>query len=173
LSKKNINWPFLEKNELSFLAKFLAIFFALFYILKLLDLGFLLRLIANVEFALIKLFGIQATLKNEFIILGPPSSIQIVAECSGLVMIILLAALLWSTEMKNRKRFEALLIFSPLLFLFNIFRLLITILALAVLPNLFEIIHIILWFIDSAVVMYIWMHVQGIKLSDFSKVKMT
>jgi exosortase/archaeosortase family protein len=171
LSKKNINWLILEKKELTFLVKFLAIFFCLFYILKLLDLGILLKLIANVVFALIKLLGIGATLNNEFIALGPLASIQIVAECSGLVMVILLAALLWSTEMKNRKRIEALLIFSPFLFLFNIFRLLLTILALALLPGLFELIHIVLWFVDSAVVMYIWMQVQGIKLGDFTGVK--
>jgi exosortase/archaeosortase family protein len=161
--------PFLREGEIKFLARFFLIFFSLFALLKIADLSAVLGIVAGIEYSLALLIGMPATLDAPVILLEN-SSVEIVAECSGLVMIILLAALLWSTKIPNARRVRYLLVFSPFLFVFNILRLLATLITLNSYPAIFEYVHIFLWFIDSAVVLLIWMKAQkmGIRNTLFS-----
>lgn len=155
----------LRKGEIEFLVKFLCLFFGLFILMRALDLSALLEAIANLEYGMLKVLGINTALSGTLIYIGR-RTVEIVPECSGLFMPILLAALLWSTKIDNSRRVKYLLIFTPLLFLFNLFRIYITILPLAYMPALFSPIHIFMWFVDSAIVLAIWMRAQGIRISD-------
>ncbi|MFH1443261.1 MAG: archaeosortase/exosortase family protein [Candidatus Micrarchaeota archaeon] len=155
--------PFLQKGETEFLTRFFLIFFGLFAVLKIADLSSLLELIAGIEYSLAILAGIPATLSAPAIMLNT-SSVEIVAECSGFVMIILLAALLWSTNIPNGRRIRYMLVFSPFLFVFNILRIFATLLTLNSHPSLFEFVHISLWFVDSAIVLLIWMKAQNMNI---------
>ncbi len=155
----------LREGELAFLAKFLILFFALYSILKIVDITALNLFIASFEFELLKLFNVSAILEGVMIHF-PNTTVEFVDECSGLLMPILLASLLWSTNIENNKRIKYLILFTPFLFIFNLLRLLVTVLPLALIPGIFNILHVLLWFVDSAVVLMIWMHAQGIKLSD-------
>ncbi|MFH1750640.1 MAG: archaeosortase/exosortase family protein [Candidatus Micrarchaeota archaeon] len=155
----------LKKGEANFLVKFLAIFFALFFLLKIADLDWLLKALAGIEAWLLAQLGVLALLDGNEIILEK-TRVLIVPECSGLFMPILLASLLWSTRLENARRLKFMLIFTPLLFLFNLARLLVTILPLAFFPALFTPIHVFLWFVDSALVLWVWMLAQGIKLRE-------
>ncbi|MFH0971886.1 MAG: archaeosortase/exosortase family protein [Candidatus Micrarchaeota archaeon] len=161
---------FLRKDEWEFLLKFLVAFFSLFILLKITDLTPILNFIGAAENKMLEMVGVKSALEGNLVFIGN-SQIEIVPECSGFVMAILLAALLWSTRIKNGIRIKYLLIFTPLLFIFNLLRLLMTILALAFTPAFFDAMHIFLWFVDSAIVMGIWMHAQGIKFSEITKMK--
>ncbi len=154
---------FLRRDDLEFLLKFIAFFFVLLFFLKFLDSSIITKSVAYAEYYLVNLFGTPATISANTITL-PNSRVEIVPECSGFVMIILLAALLWSTNIENKRRARYLLIFGPFLFAFNILRLLITILVLNNHPTFFDSVHVFLWFVDSAIVMAIWMHAQGFRL---------
>ncbi len=160
----------LRAAEASFLLKFLSIFSCLFLLLKITPMQPLLEWIAGFEFGLLKMWGISGALNGNAIIIGSVT-IEIVAECSGLFMPILLAALLWSTKISNSRRVKYLLAFSPPLFLFNLARLYITILPLAIAPAWFTPIHVFLWFLDSAIVLAIWMRAQGIGLKELVRQK--
>ncbi|HLC48083.1 MAG TPA: archaeosortase/exosortase family protein [Candidatus Norongarragalinales archaeon] len=155
----------LKKGEIGFLAKFLALISILFLLLKTVQMGFLLEWIASWEYGALRFLNLPAILDGATIAL-PSVKIRIVPECSGLFMPILLAALLWSTKIEAGKRIRYMLIFTPLLFLFNLIRLFATIFTLAVAPGLFDLMHITLWFVDSAIVLLIWMDAQGIKITE-------
>ena len=145
----------LRKEEAIFLAKFLLIFFVLFTVLKIVDLSALLGTIASFESKALNSVGIASKVLGTQIQFGN-NVVEFVEECSGLVMVILLIALLWSTKILNSKRLKYVAIFTPFLLIFNLARLFATLWVLANFPGWFEYFHIFLWFVDSGIVMLIW-----------------
>jgi len=148
----------LRNEEKDFLLKFFGIFFALFALLKALDLRMLAEIIAIMEEALLKFFGFAVSREGTLLILQN-RTFEIVSECTGLVLVILLIALLYSTKIRESARRRALLLYVPFLLVFNIFRLLITLVSAVLIPDFFDAMHVFLWFVDSGVVMFLWYHV--------------
>ncbi|MBI5225056.1 hypothetical protein HY989_04265 [Candidatus Micrarchaeota archaeon] len=145
----------LRREEAVFLAKFLIIFFLLFGILKIIDLSAMLFAIAQFESSALNFVGIGSkVVGTQMLLYG--NVVEFVEECSGLIMVILLIALLWGSKIQNERRLKYLAIFTPALLAFNLIRLFATLWVLAIFPYLFEYFHIFLWFVDSAIVMLIW-----------------
>ncbi|MFH1106616.1 MAG: archaeosortase/exosortase family protein [Candidatus Micrarchaeota archaeon] len=145
----------LDAGEKRFLARFLAIFFGLFAVLLLADLRALNEAIASVQAGLLALSGLPVV-QHGILLSSGNSAATIVNECSGLVMVILLAALLYASQMPESRRRRTLLIFTPFLLAFNIARLFLTLRAFFTAGALFDYVHVLLWFVDSAVVLSIW-----------------
>ena len=145
----------MREYEKAFLARFFIIFFALFAILLFAPPVPLNSAIAGIEASLMHSSGVPVAVDGTVLSLGA-SSAEIVNECSGLVMVILLASLLYSSDIPENRRRLALLAFTPFLLLFNIARLYATLYAYFAAHQLFEAVHVILWFVDSAVVLACW-----------------
>lgn len=91
-------------------------------------------------------------------ILSDSISFTIVPDCSGFVMISMFFALVMSSNSKITKKITSIIIISPFLFLFNLLRLFLTLyIGLSFGKFAFEITHILLWFIDSGVVILFWL----------------
>lgn len=151
-------------RERDFLAKFLIIFFLPFAALHFIDASLLTTAVAYAEKILLSLLGYAAaSIGDDLFVDG--THFKIVVDCTGLVLVLLLAALLFATPLKNEKRLRVLLIFTPFLLTFNLLRLLLTLSVGAVLgqPAL-EATHVLMWFVDSAVVFFIWMRVARVSL---------
>ncbi|MBU1198047.1 archaeosortase/exosortase family protein [Candidatus Micrarchaeota archaeon] len=127
----------------------------MFLVLIALDLSFLTQAIASIQRDMLGHVGTYVTQDGSSLQFGH-YVVHIVAECSGFVMVILLAALLWSTPIPERKRWKALVLLTPFLLLFNLARLWLTILVFFYVFPYFEIVHVSLWFIDSALVLGLW-----------------
>jgi len=96
--------------------------------------------------------------------IGGKSGFEIIADCTGLVMVVLLFALLYSTESKADKPRE-LAFYAPFLLAFNLVRLFATLLAHYHLGEAgFEAVHAALWFVDSGVVLWCWSRATGVRL---------
>ncbi|VVB70650.1 Uncharacterised protein [uncultured archaeon] len=80
-------------------------------------------------------------------------SFEFVPECTGFTLIALLASLYYATNLKFDKRFW---FYSLFLFLFNIFRIVVTLLLSQLLS--FDVVHFSFYFVDSLVVFFIWKH---------------
>ena len=145
----------LSGTEKRFLARFFVIFFSLFAAIHFVDLSFLSRAVAQVEFHLLSLAGVHAVLQGELLVAGSTPFLFVV-DCTGLVMVVLFAALLHSNELESRRRVRALLLYSPLLLAFNLVRLFATLIVGAFAPPLFWAVHALLWFVDSGVVLLAW-----------------
>lgn len=147
--------PSLRRDEKTFLARFFLIFFALYSLLYLLDWSAVSAFLASLETMLLNRLGVGAFASGSDIFMGS-RVVRIVSECSGFVMVFLLLALLYSTKIDPQRRRVAGLVFTPFLLLFNVFRLLATLLAFAWWPAAFDSVHAGLWLVDSAVVMGLW-----------------
>lgn len=85
-------------------------------------------------------------------------SFLIVPDCSGLVMIAMFFALIAASNGSLKHKLISLALFSPLLFVFNIFRLFLTIATAFNFGKLaFEVMHLSLWIYDSVVVISFWL----------------
>jgi len=151
-------------RERDFLAKFLVFFFLPFAALHFVDASVLTVAVAHAEKILLSLLGYSATAIGDDLFVDG-AHFKIVVDCTGLVLVLLLAALLFATPLKNEKRLQALALFTPFLLAFNLLRLLLTLTVGAVLgqPAL-EATHMLMWFVDSAVVFFIWMRVARVSL---------
>ncbi len=147
----------LREHEKSFLAKFFILFSALYAILFFVDLPPLNSAVAGIETAILRASGVPVSLDGTTLQYGGYSA-RIVNECSGLVMVALLAALLFSSDIPEKRRWRAMAIFSPLLLLFNVARLYATLYVFFSIHPFFEMTHVFLWFVDSAVVLACWYH---------------
>ena len=118
---------------------------------------------AGIDLLLAKtLYSLILPLNNIYLhsdkLLSDSISFSIVPDCSGFVMIFMFFALIFSSKGTFKNKFLSLLIFSPLLFVFNIFRLFLTLLVAFNFGKLaFDVVHISLWFFDSAVVISAWL----------------
>ena len=137
-----------------FLLRFFVAFAALFLLVEAIKLPFLYEAIASFEAAALSSFGIAAVSQGAFIH-ATNASFEIVAECSGLVMVSMLAALLFASKAKNSLQW--LVAGGVFLFLFNLLRLFATLYAgVAWGPYALDVVHALLWFVDAGVVVAIW-----------------
>jgi len=154
-------------REKNFFAKFMVSFFILYALLYLLDLRFLTNFVASVQSQALALAGFPNALSGSFISLEK-ISFEVVRECTGLVMIFMLAALLYATRTKRALYYFA--IFAPVLFAFNLLRLFATFWFGAALgTQAMELTHILLWFVDAAVVFFLWAVAAKIDLKQLSR----
>ncbi len=162
----------LRESEKQFLFKFFTIFFALFILLKAVDSTApfsyatqpaKLAVAASQEF-LLQNIGIETTRLGEFLF-HEQHAFQIIIECTGLVLVILLIALLYSTDVKPHGKKRALFIYAPLLLLFNIGRLYATIWTGITfgIPAM-DVVHPVLWIVDSGLVLFLWARAAEIKI---------
>ncbi|MEW5955285.1 MAG: archaeosortase/exosortase family protein [Candidatus Micrarchaeota archaeon] len=155
----------LSAFERAFLAKFLVLFFVPFTALHFVDASLLNAAVASSEHAALSFLGYDAAASGSDLFVDG-THFRIVVDCTGLVLVLLLFALLFATPLKNAVRLRALAVFAPFLLFFNLLRLLLTLSVGAVLGQAaLEAVHVLLWFVDSAVVFFIWMQVVGVRLS--------
>lgn len=156
---------FWTKENALFLVKFLVLFFVPYAFIHVVDLSAVNEAVAGVQGAMLNAAGLPTAVQGTHLAItvgGRQAFFNMIIDCSGLMMVILFFALLYSTPIK-RGRLKWLLAFTPLLLAFNAVRLFVTI-AAAVLYNAFEVVHMALWFVDSAVVLLCWAFVAEIKL---------
>ncbi len=162
----------LRESEKRFLLKFFSIFFALFLLLKLADAapivsnaaGAAKETVAATEQFLLQSSGFQisrtgATLFNQ------GGQYDIIIECTGLVLVILLISLLYSTDVKKQRKRRALLLYTPFLLVFNVARLYATLwTGMAIGTQAMDVVHPLLWIVDSLLVLFLWSRAAEIKL---------
>lgn len=140
------------------LAKFLTFFFIPFFLIHVVDFSLLTSFLANLEGFLLSLAGFNTIVSGSLMIVNS-TPFLITVDCTGLVLIILLFALFLSTKVGNALYF---ILFSALLLVFNVVRLLLTLEVGGVFGlNAMESTHVFLWFVDSGVVFLIWLGVGG------------
>lgn len=153
----------LQEGEKKFLIVFLGSFTALYLIVQILPIAPLLEGLASLEAKMLNFAGANAS-SAQTIIFTPSMEFEIIRDCSGLVMIALLAALLLASNANVPKlkpdpgnSLKTLLFFAPLLLAFNVLRLLATLFVGAQLGRgVLEAVHFSLWIVDSVVVLLIW-----------------
>ncbi len=96
------------------------------------------------------------------------SAFEVIVDCSGIVMIIMFLALYYSTGnlAKNKNKLpRSPWVYLPLLFLFNLARLLATlVVGISFGGSAMEVTHFALWFVDSGVVLACWAHAKNLEL---------
>ncbi|MCX6767450.1 MAG: exosortase/archaeosortase family protein [Candidatus Micrarchaeota archaeon] len=146
----------LARHEWVFFLKFAALFAIPYFFIHFVDLGPLTASIAGAESVFLSAAGTPARAVGSTV-LAAGREFEIVADCTGLVMIIMLAALLWSTPVRRERRWLFLAAGAPFLFVFNLLRLFFTLWVGAALGGLAgEAVHVALWFVDAAVVIALW-----------------
>jgi exosortase/archaeosortase family protein len=156
MRKKYKRMPLLDKASLFFLAKF-GLFFSMPYVLiHLIDMRAVTDFIAGVEGALLSAAGIRNAVSGS-LLNAPPQAYEIVPDCSGFVLISAFAALAFASRTTLRKQMVSIALFSPVLFVFNIFRLFATLLVGVRAPAYLDAAHFSFWLIDGALVMLLWL----------------
>ena len=152
----------MREKEKRFLTRFLAAFFIPYLLVHFLPLAPVNQAVASTQNALFEATGFETELDGTLLTVrgGFETHYRIITDCSGLVMVILFAALLYATKPSWR----ALLLYSPLLLAFNLLRLYVTLYAGVQYPSLFDATHAALWFVDSAVVLLAWSHATKVNL---------
>ncbi len=143
------------KSAFSGFALRFAVFFGVPYaLLHLLPLTPLLEVLAELESALLQWAGVESV-RFGAVLSSNVAWFEIVPDCSGLVMVILLGALLWSTPVRQPERF--FVVFAPALFAFNVVRLF----AVLYVGGVFgqgplDAVHLGLWMVDAGIVLALW-----------------
>ncbi|MFH1780247.1 MAG: archaeosortase/exosortase family protein [Candidatus Micrarchaeota archaeon] len=146
--------------EKTFLVSFSLFFLIPFFLLYVFDFSFLTSFVAGIE-AFFLGFFVPVFLDGSTIFAGS-ISFDIVIECTGAVMFVLLFALLYSTDAPKKIFF--LLLFAPVLFVFNLLRLFLTlIMGVFYGVDVLNVVHFLLWFVDAGVVFLLWLHAMKIK----------
>ena len=148
-------------SALVFLLKFFTLFAALFTALYFTPLFFLTNFIAFIESSLLNSAGFQVTQIGSLVV----SSVivfQIVNECTGLVMLSMLAALLYATPSISRnEKIRGFALFALPLLLFNLARLFATmIVGISFGQTFLDGVHLLLWLVDALAVFLVWMHLS-------------
>lgn len=153
-----------------FIAIFLPVFFAGFWLLLQLNLTALTTPLAQTESTLLASAGIPNTLTTNTA--GTPSTLstsfaefEIVTECTGLVLVLMLAALLIATPAElcpPKRKLAYFAVFAPFLIAFNALRLFLTLYLGTLWPAWFDGIHAFFWLVDSAVVFAVWVKASKI-----------
>jgi exosortase/archaeosortase family protein len=160
----------LSRAEWAFLWRFLSSFFLVYAAIYSADVFVpgvffpLEQAVAAIEAALLSAIGIQAAVYGATVF-AAGISFSMAIECTSLVMASMLFCLLYATRQPAEKTFRALLLWVPVLFAFNLLRVLLTAYVdIAYGSAAFEFVHALLWFADSLAVVLIWMHVAKFKL---------
>lgn len=146
----------LKENEKKFLLLFFIGFAALYLLVQALPIEFALEGIASFETQALNYAGVAAS-SSQTIVFTPSMEFEIIKDCSGLLMVGLLAALLFSSSSDHRKSLSTLLLFAPLLLAFNLLRLFATLFVGAQYgQQIMDAVHFALWIVDSLIVLLIW-----------------
>ena len=152
-------------EEKRFVIRFLVAFFLFYAAIHAIDwmlpalLYPLKRLVALSLAPLLSAVGIASTIDG-IIVVTAAAKYTMAIECTGLVIVALLASALYASEMKMRSIAYALAFYVPFLFAFNIARVLFTIWAETVYGSgAFEFAHALSWLADSIIVVLIWARV--------------
>jgi exosortase/archaeosortase family protein len=152
-------------DEKRFVVRFLAAFFLLYIAIHATDYALpgllypLKRLVALSLVPLLSAVGITATAQGTAVVAGA-AKYAMAIECTGLVMVALLASALYASEMKPKTIARALVFYAPFLFAFNIARVLFAVWAETALgAGAFDPAHALTWLADSAVVVLVWYRV--------------
>ncbi|MBI2446041.1 archaeosortase/exosortase family protein [Candidatus Micrarchaeota archaeon] len=154
-AKKSFSSLFPHKSAFSGFALRFAFFFGVPYaLLHVVPLSLLLDVIAAVESALLQAAGVTSV-RIGSVLSSNSAWFQIVPDCSGLVMVMLLGALLWSTPVKRPWRHFC--VFAPALFFWNLVRLFAVLYAGGTLGQAVQdAFHIGLWMLDAGIVLALW-----------------
>ncbi|MGB9577084.1 MAG: archaeosortase/exosortase family protein [Candidatus Norongarragalinales archaeon] len=144
--------------------RFAFLFFVPFALVHFVDFQPLNYAVAWIEAFLLAALGYSVSLTGTTLSVDG-ESFKIIVDCTGLVLVILFFALLYATPLKEEKREKALLWGAPFLFAFNLLRLLFALTVGAVLGRTaLEAVHLVLWFADSGVALFLWAQAAEIKL---------
>jgi len=150
----------LSAKEKHFLFYFTLIFLSIFGLLKITEPQPVNLLVAQLQERLLSSAG-YSIVRDGAILLLNGSAFQIVIDCSGLVMMTLFFALLYST--KTKIPLPRLLAYFAFFFLFNLLRLAFTIgVAADYGEGALGIVHPVLWFVDAGVVFACWAKEYGL-----------
>jgi len=145
-----------KPSPAEFVLKFALLFGVPYALIHVIDIGFVTNAVASAEALMFRLGGFSVAQSASLLFVeGVP--FEIVADCTGLMMVFLLLALLWATPVE-RSRARAFLVWAPFLLLFNLLRMFITLFVGFSAPSLMGAAHVALWFVDSGAVILIWMH---------------
>lgn len=151
-----------QGTPLQFLTRFLIVFLPLYAIIELTTIYFsnniLTQTIASIQSALLNSIGIFANNSGN-IIRTVGATFEVIPDCSGLMLIAMLAGLLYATRsVTNKHKLNILLLGGAVLLIFNLLRLTLTIYTFVNFgQNTFELTHFALWIIDSLLVITIWL----------------
>ncbi|MFH0834783.1 MAG: archaeosortase/exosortase family protein [Candidatus Micrarchaeota archaeon] len=146
-----------KPSPVGFVLKFALLFGIPYAAIHLIDIGVVTNAVASAEALLFRLGGFSVS-QNASLLLVEGVPFEIVADCTGLMMVFLLLALLWATPVDEERRVRAFLVWTPFLLGFNLLRMFITLSAGFYAPQLMDVAHVVLWFVDSGAVVLIWMH---------------
>ena len=150
----------LSKEEKHFLFYFVLTFAFLFALIKILPLDSLNFFVAEIQEKILSLAGYEVAREGTLLLVGS-AAFEIVIDCSGLVMLIMFASLLYSTN--TRLSWKKIVFYSAFLFVFNLARLAFTLAVGANLGNqTLDIVHPALWFVDSGLVFGVWAKEYGL-----------
>ncbi len=151
-----------QGTPLQFLLRFLILFLPLYALIELttiyLSNNFLTQTITQIQNTILNLIQINSTYSNNTLH-AAGATFEIIPDCTGLMLIAMLAALLYATRsVTNEHKIKTLLWATPLLLIFNLLRLTTTIYIFANFgQTTFETAHLLLWIIDSLLVIAIWL----------------
>lgn len=147
---------------MQFLTRFLILFLPLYALIELTTIyfsnNFLTQLIATIQTTLLKTIGITVTQSNN-LLRAAGTTFEIIPDCTGLMLIAMLASLLYATRsVTNETKIKTLTLGAAALLVFNLLRLTLTIYIFVNFgQTAFELIHLALWIIDSLLVLTIWL----------------
>jgi len=156
-----------EKKALVFLVKFFAIYSVLQYLIIAMPLAWLKQWIAGFEAGML---GLEAV-GNAILLQG--HRFEIVANCTGLMGISVLAAIIFSLRRPGLKAKAVVFAFGALiLFPLNLFRVYLVLLAATVWgAGVAETLHVFTWFTTSALILGLWYYItkKAAGKKEFSK----
>ncbi|VVB67225.1 Transmembrane exosortase (Exosortase_EpsH) [Candidatus Norongarragalina meridionalis] len=146
-----------KPSPIEFVLKFALLFGIPYILIHVVDIGLATNAVASVEAAMFRTGGFAVS-QNAALLFVEGFPFEIVADCTGLMMVFLLLALLWATPVEEKRRVRAFLIWTPFLLGFNLLRMFVTLYVGFSAPSLMDVAHVVLWFVDAGVVILIWMH---------------
>lgn len=152
MKKKTGAW--LSKKQRDFAISFTLLSLAAFALIKILPLAPLNNAVAGAQQGILSSLGFNVMRDGTTLVVGN-AAFDIVSECTGLVMIAIFLALLYSTGLKLEHSKIAL--YLAFFFVFNLARLAVTLAVGAQYGlNVLDVVHPVLWFVDSGIVFGAW-----------------
>lgn len=148
-----------DERAKEFLVRFFPVMAVLYALILLIPLPWLYSGIASLEAGFLNGAGIYSVSDGALIHTGA-ASFEIVAECSGLVMVAMLIALFYASKTRKWNWLIGGIVF---LLLFNLLRLFATLYAGAAFgQGALDVVHPALWFVDAGLVLAVWAKAEGV-----------
>ena len=146
-----------KPSPVEFVLKFALLFGIPYLLIHVINIGLVTNAVASAEALMFRAGGFSVS-QNASLLFVNGFPFEIVADCTGLMMVFLLLALLWSTPVDAHRRLRALIVWTPFLLCFNLLRMFITLFVGFSAPQTMDVAHVALWFVDSGAVVLIWLH---------------